>query len=130
MIFYPIISADTIIVLKKNLIAKPKSKNQNIKILNDFSGLTHQIITAIVVCWQNIVISKLVITKISFKQLSKEKILFYLNMYDWKNSTYGYNIQTNANILVNYIDNNYTNTLGLPVNELIKLLKKIGYLKY
>src|SRR6478672_4786717 len=53
----PILAADTIVVLDKKIIGKPKDRNEAIDILTSLSGSKHKVITGVVILTEQNLIS-------------------------------------------------------------------------
>ena len=119
-----LITADTIVLFKGELLNKSKNKEQALNTLSKLSGNTHKVITA--VCIKNhqkeIVFS--VITLVTFKQLTKEEIGFYINNFNPFDKAGAYGIQEwIGKIGIKSIEGSYSNVVGLPTAEVYQQLK-------
>ena len=71
-----ILAADTIVVLKNEIIGKPKDRDDAINILSKLSGQTHTVITGVVIISGNKEVLFADTTAVSFHELTNEQIIF------------------------------------------------------
>ena len=121
-----LITADTIVKIKNKILNKPINKNEAKKMLLEISNTEHEVITGVCIYTKKKQISFSVTTKVNFKALDKEEIIFYVNNYNTLDKAGGYGIQEwIGKIGVKSIQGSYTNVMGLPLTELYENLKKI-----
>ena len=75
----PILAADTIVVLNKRIIGKPKDREDAVEILQSLSGNHHKVITGVVISYKDKLICFSDITDVEFHDLSKAQIEFYVD---------------------------------------------------
>ncbi len=123
-----VIGADTIVVLKNEIIGKPKNKQEAIKFLKKLSGKTHLVITGFTILdtKTNKIISKVVKTKVTFKKLTEDEIKAYVNSSNVLDKAGAYAIQDKAGAFIKEIKGDYFNIVGLPIFSLYQELKKFG----
>ena len=123
-----IIGADTIVVFKSKIFGKPKNKEDAKKILSKLSGKVHFVITgfSIIDIKNNKKIIDSVKTKVYFKNLSKEKINDYVASGEPLDKTGAYGIQGRGIQLIEKIEGDYSNVVGLPLKDLKDNLKEFG----
>ena len=123
-----IIGADTIVVLNKTIIEKPKDKSEAFKSLKKLSGSSHSVFTG--VCLKsinhNIHQTFIVQTKVEFRNLEDNEINFYIDNYKPYDKAGSYGIQDASSVFVKYINGCYDNVVGLPISKLHKELKKLN----
>ena len=121
-----IISADTIVVLDNKVLGKPKDEVEAIHMIESLSGKTHQVITGIslINLENNKKIIDYVISNVKFKNLSKEDINDYIRTNESLDKAGAYGIQGYGALLVDEIQGDYFNIVGLPISRLSDLLKK------
>jgi len=122
-----IIGADTIVVLDKLVIGKPKDKNAAYKTLKMLSGKTHKVITGVTIInkFQDKTYTFHEKTSVRFFELKTEEIEKYINTklpYD-KAGSYG--IQDYSSIFVEKINGCYDNVLGFPLSRFNYVCKNI-----
>ena len=119
-----LITADTIVSFKNELLNKPKNKEEAFRTLNKLSENTHKVITGICLKSKKKEIVFSVTTLVTFKALSENEIHHYINKYNPYDKAGAYGIQDwIGKIGVNNINGSYTNVVGLPISELYQHLK-------
>ena len=88
-----LITADTIVSFKNELLNKPKNKEEAFKTLNKLSENTHKVITGVCLKSRNKEIVFSVTTIVTFKELSENEIHHYLNKYNPYDKAGAYGIQ-------------------------------------
>lgn len=121
-----IISADTIVVIDNTVLGKPKNEIEARKMITTLSGRTHQVITGIslINLDNNKKIIDYVISNVKFKNLSEEDINDYIRTKESLDKAGAYGIQGYGALLVDEIQGDYFNIVGLPISRLSDLLKK------
>lgn len=122
-----VIGADTIVVKDGKILGKPQDELEAIKMLKFLSGSHHQVMTGIaVVNAQNMedYIVNIEITKVKFSNLKESEILSYVKTKEPMDKAGAYGIQGIGALLVEKIEGCYYNVVGLPLNHLVKILKK------
>ncbi|GAA3660540.1 Maf family protein [Asaccharospora irregularis] len=121
-----IIAADTVVVLDENILGKPKDKEEAYNMIRSLSGRTHEVITGISLV--NLGLSKkiidYVVSTVKFKELSDEDIKDYIHTNESLDKAGAYGIQGYGAMLVEKIEGDYFNIVGLPISKLSDLLKK------
>ncbi|MFZ5948246.1 MAG: Maf family protein [Stygiobacter sp.] len=123
-----IITADTIVVLNKEIIGKPKNEKDAFNILKKLSGKTHIVYTGFAI--ENVDNQKKIIdyekTKVTFRVLSDDEINEYIKSGSPMDKAGAYGIQDDYGALfVSKIKGCYYNVVGLPLQKLFINLKKI-----
>ncbi len=123
-----IITADTIVVLDKKIIGKPKNKNEAKLFLNNLSGKTHTVYTGFAI--YNSVTKKTIIdyekTFVTFRKLSHNEINDYVASGSPLDKAGAYGIQDDFGaVFVSKIKGCYYNVVGLPLPKLYTSLQKI-----
>ena len=121
-----ILSADTIVFCSKKIFLKPKDKEEARKFLTYFSGRKHNVLTCLCLAKKNSIRVKKIITKITFKRLTKQEIEEYLLTNEWKDKAGAYAIQGYAEKFIKRINGSYSNVVGLPLFETYNLLNSQG----
>jgi len=121
-----VIGADTIVVLDDIILGKPKDKEDATSMIKKLSGKTHQVITGISLVNLNVnkKIIDYVVSNVKFKDLSEEDIKDYIQTNESLDKAGAYGIQGYGAMLVEEIQGDYFNIVGLPISRLSDLLKK------
>jgi septum formation protein len=121
-----IIGADTVVVLDDRIYGKPKDFNQAVEMILSLSGRTHRVITGIAVLEQPkgdwIVDAEE--TLVTIRELSMAEVRSYVNWGESFDKAGGYGIQGKGALLVERIEGDYFNVVGLPLQRLSKILAR------
>lgn len=123
-----IITADTIVVIDKEIIGKPKTKNAAKLILEKLSGRTHYVYTGYSIknLLKNKVITDYSRTSVSFRELSNSEIRDYINTGSPMDKAGAYGIQDDYGaVFISKIRGCYYNVMGLPLSKVYLSLLKI-----
>lgn len=121
-----IIGADTVVALDHRIIGKPKDKKDAFHILRSLSGREHSVFTGVTLINGEKEISFFKETKVHFYPLTDDEINSYIKTGECFDKAGAYGIQGKGSLLVEKIDGDYFNVVGLPVAELYRELKMIG----
>lgn len=114
-----IISCDTIVVYEDKVFLKPIDLNEAFKTLKFLSNKTHHVISGYTIIYKDKVISKEVITDVTFNDLSEEKIKHYINNAYVLDKAGSYAIQDNDKFdLIKSIKGSLNNVIGFPIEEI------------
>lgn len=122
-----ILGADTIVVLDGEILGKPKDSDEAFKMLKKLSGMEHKVYTGISLVDKDKgrVLSGYQLTKVKFNQLKDKEIKDYIDTGEPLDKAGAYGIQGMGNFLVEKIDGDLDNVIGLPLRKLKELLIKI-----
>lgn len=123
-----IITADTIVVLQKQIIGKPKNKKDAEKILKTLSGKTHFVYTGFALC--NLQTGKTVVdyrkSAVTFRVLGTKEIQEYVEQGSPLDKAGAYGIQDDFGaVFVKNINGCYYNVVGLPLSDVYTALEGI-----
>jgi septum formation protein len=118
-----IIAADTIVVLKNDIIGKPKDREDAIHILSRLNGTAHQVITGVAIKKENKEINFYDVTDVDFHTLTQEQITFYVDKYKPFDKAGAYAIQEWIGVIgIKSIKGDFYNVMGLPVSRVVQAL--------
>jgi len=120
-----VITSDTIVWLNNRALEKPKNKKQAVAMLQALSNTTHKVITSVCLKSKNKEIIFYDTTQVSFKKLSLEEIIYYVEKYKPFDKAGAYGIQEWIGFIgVTKLEGSYFNVMGLPVHKLYEELLK------
>ncbi len=120
-----IIAADTLVVLRKEIIGKPEDKADAIRILSALSGRMHRVITGVCIMKGERETSFADITEVYFRKLTGEQIVYYIDHYKPYDKAGAYAIQEWIGLVgIEKINGCYFNVMGLPVGRVIEAIKR------
>ena len=121
-----IIGADTVVVLGDLILEKPKDRAAGTEMLSLLSGRRQLVFTGLTVLYSSLVITDVVTTEVSFRDISKEEMELYWKTGEPEDKAGGYGLQGIGGTFVTSIRGSYSGVLGLPVFETERALKKAG----
>ena len=123
-----IIGADTIVLAGKRLIGKPKTKKQSKAFLKLFSGKTLFVYTGLCVidAKRGLTASGVEKSKISVRKLSTKEINRFVKIAVSDDKAGGFSIEGPGTFIFDNIQGSFYNILGLPMEKLNYLFKKLG----
>ncbi|MEG0471804.1 MAG: nucleoside triphosphate pyrophosphatase, partial [Solibacillus sp.] len=125
-----IIGADTIVVYERQLLHKPKSHEEAVQHLMKLANNRHQVMTAVAIIQPDGTETTFVEeTTVVFKEVSIDLIEAYVQTGDPFDKAGGYGIQTSGALLVDRIEGDYNNVVGLPIATLVETLLTLQLLK-
>jgi septum formation protein len=119
-----VIGADTIVVLGRKILGKPKNKKDASAMLKSLSGTTHKVITGLAVFIPGKkMVSSYALTQVTMKKVSQRAIADYVNSGRPLDKAGAYGIQEIEDPFIEKIEGDYDNVVGLPVYKLLGILK-------
>jgi len=120
-----VIGCDTTVVYDNSILGKPKDINQCREFMNMLSGRTHSVITGCCLIHSENIMSFSVETEVSFRNLTSDEIEEYISTEEPYDKAGGYGIQGKGALLIEKINGDYFNVVGLPVSRLKIEIDKI-----
>lgn len=120
-----LITSDTIVWHENKALGKPKNYDDAFQMITSMAGKTHEVITS--VCIKTASKSEVFhsITKVTFVNLTKEEIDYYITNYKPYDKAGSYGIQEWIGLIgISKIEGSYPNVVGLPVDKLYAKLKE------
>ena len=121
-----IIAADTIVVIDGKILGKPHDKNEAFTMLKTLAGREHEVLTGISVCLKEKIITHSESTKVKFRDLNDSEILAYISTGECDDKAGAYAIQGKGSLLIESLNGDYYNVVGLPLCTLGKILENFG----
>ncbi len=119
-----VVGIDTVGVLGKRILGKPKSLTHAARMIRILAGTTHTVISGLCVMDIKTGAHKTATetTRITFRKISAAELKQYLDSNHWKGKAGAYAIQGRAKGFVARIDGEIENVIGVPLRKLKKLL--------
>lgn len=121
-----IIAADTVVALDGDVLGKPRDEKEARGMLSRLSGRKHQVFTGFTVRRGEQVVTQSECTEVRFRTLSREEIVRYVSTGEPMDKAGAYGIQEKGALLVERLNGDYFNVMGLPVCALGLVLKDFG----
>jgi septum formation protein len=118
----PVLGVDTIVICDGRVLGKPKDLSDAEQMLELLGGRTHEVVSGLCLLtpgWEELHKET---TRVTFRALTARDIATYLATGEWEHRAGGYAIQGVGAALVERIEGDYLNVVGLPAALLIRLL--------
>jgi len=119
---HTVLGADTAVVLDGQIFGKPADRHAAEAFLGALNGSTHEVMTGIAVVDAGAERSDVAVTRVRFRSLAPGEIDWYLETGEWRDRAGGYAIQGKGAALVESIEGDYFNVVGLPISALLRLV--------
>jgi len=119
-----IIAADTLVYNGGVLLGKPCGEDGAAAMLSELSGKKHSVFTGFCVIYGGKTVCRAVETKVKFRKLDDSDISEYIATKEPFDKAGAYGIQGIGSLLVDSIEGDYFNVVGLPISELFAAIKE------
>ena len=123
----PVLGADTEVVLDDRIFGKPKDAADAVRMLTLLSGRTHQVLTAVALCWEGNTVAEISTSSVTFRAIGRDEIERYVGTGEPTDKAGAYAIQGRAATFVQRIDGSHSGIMGLPLYETATALAGIGF---
>jgi septum formation protein len=117
-----VLGVDTAVVLDDRAFGKPRNAAEAERFLRLLSGRSHEVMSGILVRDAAGERTEVAVTSVRFRNLDERTIEWYLSRGEWGDCAGGYAIQGKGAALVEGIEGDYWNVVGLPVPVLLRLV--------
>lgn len=120
-----VLAADTIVVLGRTVLGKPRDAADARRMLRLLSGRTHRVITGVAIARPGdpgSIRTASAVTRVTFRRLARAEIQRYVASGDPADKAGAYGIQNAAALFVTEIHGSWTNVVGLPMEIVYRLL--------
>jgi nucleoside triphosphate pyrophosphatase len=118
----PILGVDTEVVLDGRVFGKPASSVEAAEMLTALAGREHRVVSGLCLLAGDFEELRHDVTTVRFRALSHLEVAAYVAMGEWEGRAGGYAIQGRGAALVEGIEGDYLNVVGLPAALLVRLL--------
>ena len=118
----PVVGVDTEVVLGGRVYGKPADEGEAEAMLEALSGQTHEVVSGLCLltaAWEEL---HHAVTRVSFRDLTPRELGLYVVSEEWRDRAGGYAIQGLGAALVERIEGDYLNVVGLPAALLVNRL--------
>jgi septum formation protein len=123
-----VIGADTVVACGRRILPKAEDEAEARDCLELLSGRRHAVLGGIaLISPAGKLRTRVVETAVAFKRLEPGEIAGYLASGEWQGKAGGYAIQGRAARFVKAVTGSYPNVVGLPLFEVVNLLRGAGY---
>jgi septum formation protein len=118
----PVLGVDTTVVLDGKIYAKPADAGAAERMLEELSGRTHAVVSGLCLITPGWEVVEAAATLVTFRALTPRDLGLYVASGEWEGRAGGYAIQGLGATLVERVEGDYLNVVGLPASVLVRLL--------
>jgi septum formation protein len=118
----PVLGCDTEVICDGRVYGKPESEADAEEMLESLAGTTHEVVSGlalITTAWEEVHRD---VTRVTFRPLDARDLAHYLASGEWEGRAGAYAIQGLGASLVERIEGDYLNVVGLPGALLVRVL--------
>lgn len=119
-----VIGADTVVICNGIVFGKPKNESDAFNMLKSLSGKSHDVVTGCTIAFEGKYCTFSQKTAVRFYALSDDEIRRYIQTGEPMDKAGAYGIQGYGSLLIEGIDGDYFNVVGLPVARLKREIER------
>ena len=123
-----VITADTMVFLDRQRLGKPADEADALRMLTALQGRRHTVCTGLTVRQGDSCLTESESTDVYFRPASRRELLAYIQTGEPMDKAGAYGVQGKGALLVERLDGDFFNVMGLPVLRLSRMLEKFGVL--
>jgi septum formation protein len=117
-----VLGVDTLVTADREIWGKPPNAAAARETLRRLAGRTHEVISGVALVDEDgAVRSATAVTQVTFRPMDEPTLDWYLGSGEWRERAGGYAIQGRGGALVERLEGDYLNVVGLPVGTLLDL---------
>jgi len=127
-----VMGADTIVTINGEVLGKPRTPDEAKEMLGKLSGHVHTVFTGFTVVRRSadICVRDAVESSVRFRKISDDEMAWYIRSEEPYDKAGGYAVQGMGAFFIKEIQGSYTNVMGLPLCEVVDMLKGIGAIDF
>jgi septum formation protein len=120
-----VIGADTVVALDSDILGKPRDAEQARAHVGRLAGRVHEVVGGLAVVRGDAVRTGVAVTRVTFRAVTGAFLDRYVATGEWEGRAGGYAIQGRGAALVERVEGDYLNVVGLPVALLLTLVPAV-----
>ena len=121
-----VITADTMVFLDDKRLGKPKDEADALQMLTALQGRHHTVCTGVTVRQGERIVTRAASTDVYFRPAEERELRAYIRGGEPMDKAGSYGVQGQGALLVERIDGDFFNVMGLPVLLLSQMLRQFG----
>jgi septum formation protein len=118
----PVLGVDTEVVVDGRVFGKAENEAEAEAMLEALAGRTHEVVSGLCLITPGWEVVEHEVTKVTFRPLDARDLAAYVSFGEWEGRAGAYAVQGRGAALVERIEGDYLNVVGLPVALLVRLL--------
>ena len=121
-----VITADTMVFLDQQRLGKPKDEADALRMLTDLAGRRHTVCTGVTLRQGQRSLTRAQSTDVYFRPAGREELTAYIRGGEPMDKAGAYGVQGQGALLVERLEGDFFNVMGLPVLRLSRMLAQFG----
>jgi septum formation protein len=118
----PVLGVDTEVVLDGRVFGKAETESEAEGMLEALAGRTHEVVSGLCLITSGWEVVEHEVTRVTFRPLDARDLAAYVAFGEWERRAGAYAVQGRGAALVERIEGDYLNVVGLPAALLVRLL--------
>jgi septum formation protein len=118
----PVLGVDTEVVLDGRVFGKAETAAEAEEMLETLAGRSHEVVSGLCLVTPGWEVVEHEVTRVSFRPLDARDLAAYVSLGEWEGRAGAYAVQGRGAALVERIEGDYLNVVGLPAALLVRLL--------
>ena len=118
----PVLGVDTAVALGGTILGKPANAAEAEWMLEQLSGKTHTVVSGLCLVTPGWELVEHEATRVTFRDLTPRELAHHMTHGEWEGRAGAYAIQGRGAALVEQIEGDYLNVVGLPAALLVRIL--------
>jgi septum formation protein len=118
----PVLGVDTTVVCGDRVFGKPAGPEEAVEMLEALAGETHEVVSGLCLVTPGWELVEHAVTRVGFRELTARDLAAYVEVGEWEGRAGAYAIQGVGASLVNRVEGDYLNVVGLPAALLVGIL--------
>lgn len=127
-----VLAADTIVLIQGEILGKPRTPDDVLRMLGKLSGREHEVFTGFAVARAEgrRFVADAVRSSVMFKEITPDEMAWYSDLEEPYDKAGGYAVQGTGAFFIREIRGSHTNVMGLPLCEVVETLTAIGAMAF
>lgn len=122
-----VLAGDTVVVSRGRILGKPRDPGDAVEMLMQLAGRPHEVVSGLALLLGGAVAaSGTSTTRVHFRAFDRDTAREYVATGEPMDKAGGYGIQGLGSVLVERIEGDHSNVVGLPIPLLVRLLEVAG----
>ena len=122
-----VVGSDTVVVIDRSVLGKPKDDDEAVRMLMRLQGRTHRVATGIAVAQGDHCIAETEIVRVKFRAFDEQTAREYVATREPMDKAGAYGIQGYGASLVEWVHGDYFAVMGLPVQRMTRMFEQMGW---
>ncbi|HEY0808719.1 MAG TPA: Maf family protein, partial [Longimicrobiales bacterium] len=122
-----VIGSDTVVVIDRSVLGKPKSEDEAVEMLMRLQGRVHRVATGIAIARADECIAQTEIVRVKFHGFDESAARAYVATGEPMDKAGAYGIQGFGAALVESVNGDYFAVMGLPLQRMVRMFNHFGW---